>query len=52
MSTSVNWMRLVRVLVTQETRITQLLKQIAELEAEIERLDAVVIKMAEKYSTS
>ena len=33
----------------QETRITQLLKQIAELEAEIERRDAVVIKMAEKY---
>ena len=32
----------------QETRITQLLKQIAELEAEIERRDAVVIKMAEK----
>ena len=33
----------------QETRITQLLGKIAELEAEIERRDAVVIKMAEKY---
>ena len=33
----------------QETRITQLLNNISELEAEIERRDAVVIKMAEKY---
>ena len=33
----------------QETRITTLLTQIADLEAEIERRDAVVIKMAEKY---
>ena len=33
----------------QETRITSLLNKIADLEAEIERRDAVVIKMAEKY---
>lgn len=33
----------------QETRITTLLGKIADLEAEIERRDAVVIKMAEKY---
>jgi len=33
----------------QETRITQLLNNISELEAEIERRDAVVMKMAEKY---
>lgn len=33
----------------QETRITELLGKIADLEAEIERRDAVVMKMAEKY---
>ncbi len=33
----------------QETRITQLLHSISELESEIERRDAVVLKMAEKY---
>jgi len=33
----------------QETRITTLLGKISDLEAEIERRDAVVIKMAEKY---
>ena len=33
----------------QETKITELLNNIAELEAEVERRDAVVIKMAEKY---
>lgn len=33
----------------QNDRITELLKKIADLEAEIERRDAVVIKMAEKY---
>ena len=33
----------------QETQITELLGKIADLEAEIERRDAVVLKMAEKY---
>ncbi len=33
----------------QETRITQLLNNISELESEIQRRDAVVLKMAEKY---
>lgn len=32
-----------------EARIEELLKRISELEAEVERRDAVVIKMAEKY---
>jgi len=31
------------------TRIEELLKRVAELESEVERRDAVVIKMAEKY---
>ena len=32
-----------------ESRITELLAKIADLEAEVERRDAVVVKMAEKY---
>ena len=32
-----------------EARITELLAKIADLEAEVERRDAVVVKMAEKY---
>jgi septal ring factor EnvC (AmiA/AmiB activator) len=32
-----------------EARIEELLKRIADLEAEVERRDAVVLKMAEKY---
>ena len=32
-----------------ETRITDLLTQISDLEAEVARRDAVVLKMAEKY---
>ena len=33
----------------QNTRITELLQKIADLEAEIKRRDEVVIKMAQKY---
>ena len=32
-----------------EARITELLAKIADLEAEVERRDAVVVKMAQKY---